>query len=106
MATKTRIQVYTDPETKRRIDLAAAKYEASVTEYCVEAIRQRLAEDGVLEEEQVEVLIEPRPSSDLIADLRALRERIKAAQGGKLLDLDTLLEDLHNERDDELFAVR
>jgi uncharacterized protein (DUF1778 family) len=41
---KQRIQVYADPETKRRIELAAAKHETSVTEYCLAAIEQQLAD--------------------------------------------------------------
>jgi hypothetical protein len=31
---KQRIQVYADPELKRRIELAAAKHNVPVTEYC------------------------------------------------------------------------
>ena len=50
--TRQCIQVYTDPETKRRVELAAAKHEISVTEYCFEAIQQQLAEDDLLEREQ------------------------------------------------------
>jgi hypothetical protein len=37
-------------ETRRRIELAAAKYNLPVTEYCLNAIRQQLAEDDLLEE--------------------------------------------------------
>lgn len=43
---KQRIQVYTDPATKRRIELAAAKVNLPVTEYCLRAIEQQLADDG------------------------------------------------------------
>ncbi|MFN2155743.1 MAG: hypothetical protein ACK2UX_10945 [Anaerolineae bacterium] len=46
---KTRIQVYTDEETKRCIDLAAVRHNIAVTEYCLVAIEQRLAEDDMLE---------------------------------------------------------
>ena len=46
---KTRIQVYTDEETKRRIELAAVRQNIAVTEYRLRAIEQRLAEDDMLE---------------------------------------------------------
>jgi hypothetical protein len=49
MMSKTRIQVYTDEETKRRIELAAVRQNIAVTEYCLQAIEQRLAEDDMLE---------------------------------------------------------
>lgn len=44
---KQRIQVYADPETRRRIGLAAAKHQMPVTEYCFEAIRQQLATEAL-----------------------------------------------------------
>lgn len=53
--TKKRTQVYADEETKRRVDLAAAKHNVPVTEYCLAAIKQQLAEDDVLEREQIEI---------------------------------------------------
>ncbi|MFL7809775.1 MAG: hypothetical protein AB8I80_14160, partial [Anaerolineae bacterium] len=43
------IQVYTDEETKRRIELAAVRQNIAVTEYRLRAIEQRLAEDDMLE---------------------------------------------------------
>ncbi len=103
---RKRIQVYTDPETKRRIDLAAAKYDASVTDYCFTAIRERLAEDDVMEHEQIEIAIKRSHDTNLIADLRALREKIKVARDGRPLDLDSIFDELHEERDRELLGVR
>ena len=104
---KQRIQVYTDAETKRRIELAAARHETSVTEYCLAAIEQQLADDDMLEQEQVEIPIKPsRAVAGLIADLRQLRETIKADRGGALIDLDDVLEEVRDERDHELFGMR
>ena len=104
---KQRIQVYTNPKTKRRIELAAAKRETSVTEYCLSAIEQQLADDDVLEREQIDIPVTlTQPGADLIADLRQLRERITADRRGELIDLDGLFDELHNERDDELFSMR
>ena len=101
---KKRIQVYTDEETKRRIELAAARQNIAVTQYCLEAIVQQLAEDDMLERERVEILIKPAKGEDLIADLRALREKIKARRGGKLIDLD-IVEQVREERDYELTGL-
>jgi len=104
---KQRIQVYTDPETKRRIELAAAKHETSVTEYCLAAIAQQLIDDDMLEPEQIDIPVTPTQiGSDLITNLRQLRARITADCGGESIDLDSLLEELHDERDYELFGMR
>jgi hypothetical protein len=104
---KQRIQVYTDPETKRRIELAAAKHDTSVTEYCLAAIEQQLADDDMLEWEQIDIPIRPtQTGADLIVDLRHLRERITTDRGGALIDLDSLFDELHDERDYELFGMR
>ena len=42
--------------------------------------------------------------ADLIASLRQLREDIIADRGGALIDLDSLFDDLHDERDEEFFG--
>ena len=105
--TKKRIQVYADQETKRRIELAAAKQEVPVTEYCLVAIVQQLAEDDMLEREQVEIPIKPTNSRDenLVADLRALHEEIKEYRSGKPIDVDRVLEQMRGERDHELTGL-
>jgi hypothetical protein len=105
---KQRIQIYADPEMKRRITLAAAKYNVPVTEYCRQAITQQLADDEVLDEAQITIPVTPtKPTDDtLIADLRALREAILADRGGKLIDVDAIIEQMREERDYELSGVR
>lgn len=102
-----RIQVYTDPQMKRRIELAAARLDVPVTQYCLEAIEQRLADEEMLEKETIEIPVTP-PEKDetLIDDLRALRERILAERGGRPIDIDTLIEEMRDERDDELAGLR
>ncbi len=102
---KKRIQVYADEETKRRIELAAAKYDLSVTEYCLEAIRRQLVEDDMLEREQIEIPVKKKAPVDLLADLRKLRERILAEHGGRLLDIDEAIEQLRQGRDYELTGL-
>jgi hypothetical protein len=101
-----RIQVYADLETKRRIELAAARRAVAVTQYCLEAIRQQLEEDDLLEREQIEIPVKPIQDEVLIAELRALQEQIKAERGGKLIDVDRALEQIREERDYELTGLR
>lgn len=99
-----RIQVYADAETKRRIELAAAKRNLPVTAYCLEAIRQQLSEDEVLDQERIEIAVKTTPQvidAQLITQMRALREKILARRGGKLITED-ILEQVRAERDEEL----
>jgi uncharacterized protein (DUF1778 family) len=105
---KQRIQIYVDLEMKRRIELAAARQNVAVTEYCMQAITQQLADDDVLEEEQITIPVTPTKQTDdtLIADLRALQERIKVRRCGKPLDVDHIMEEMREERDYELSRVR
>jgi hypothetical protein len=104
---KQRIQVYADEDLKRRIELAAAKYNVPVTAYCLQAITQQLAEDDLLEEEQVAIpLTAIKPTDTLIKDLRALRATILADRSGQLIDVDAMLEQGREERDYELSGVR
>jgi hypothetical protein len=103
---KMRIQVYTDQETKRRIELAAARQDIAITQYCLEAIKQQLAEDDMLERETIEIPVKTVRDEDLIADLRALHEEIKTYRDGKLIDVDQELEQMREERDYELTGLR
>jgi hypothetical protein len=100
-----RIQVYADWETKRRVALAAAKQQRSVIEYCLEAIKQRLTEDDVLEKENIDIPIRPTRDTNLPADLRTLREAIKTDRDGQLIDLDASIDQVREERDHELTGV-
>jgi uncharacterized protein (DUF1778 family) len=106
---RKRIQVYADPDTKRRIELAAAKHELAVTEYCLAAIEQQLAEDDVLEQEQIQIAIKPGRNSGVLDELQVLRERILARRGGKQLNVAADLEETRFERDHEIrdpFSLR
>ncbi len=47
MAKKARLGIYLDDEeTKRQIKIASAKRGVSITDYCAEAIEERLIRDG------------------------------------------------------------
>ena len=102
---KTRIQVYADPQLKRRIELAAARFDVPVTDYCLDAIVHRLDEDGLLETGQITIDVNPHLPSTLVADLKALHEQILAHRRGALVDIDSILDGMRNERDEELFSL-
>ncbi len=103
---KKRIQVYADPEMKRRIELAAAKYNMAVTEYCLNAIRQQLADDDLLEATQVTISLSPTLDEDFIDSLEALQEKIKARRSGQPIDIDRFIEEMRAEREEELLGLR
>src|SRR5437870_4077513 len=99
-----RIQVYADAETKRRIELAAAKRNLPVTAYCLEAIMQQLSEDEVLDRERIEISVKPGSEvidAKLLDQMQALREKILARRGGEPITED-ILEQLRVERDEDL----
>jgi len=103
---KQRIQVYADEEMKRRIELAAAKYNVPVTQYCLTAIQQQLSDDDLLEAQQVTLSVRTTLDEDFIAGLQALQEKIKARRHGRPIDIDHVIEELRAERDDDLFGLR
>jgi uncharacterized protein (DUF1778 family) len=100
-----RIQVYADDDTKRRIEIAAVKRRTSVTEYCLDAIRERLAEDDVLDADRVTIQVR-QDGEGLLADLAALHAAVLARRGGAGVDLDQVLADLREERLDEILGLR
>ena len=77
---RKRIQVYAEPEIKRRIELAAARRAMSVTQYCLGAIVKQLIEDDILERETVEIPVEVPEGQDLLADLQALCQKIESGR--------------------------
>jgi hypothetical protein len=103
---RKRIQVYADRATKRRIELAAAQHDVAVTEYCLEAIKQQLLEDDLLEAETVEIPIKPARETGLIAELRTQHQEIKAHRRGKPIDVDRVLGQVREEREHELHGLR
>jgi uncharacterized protein (DUF1778 family) len=103
--TKQRIQVYADPEIKRRIELAAHKRDTPVTQYCLDAIIQQLADDEVLEARSILIDIKPDPDDTLLDEMRALREEILARRRGEMITAD-IVEQVRSERDDELINMR
>ena len=100
------IQVYADPALKRRVEEAAAKHNVTIAEYSLEAIEQKLAEEGLLEGTDENSLKTTVKNDDtLLEEMRQLREQILARRGGKPIQID-ILEQLRSERDDELTDMR
>lgn len=101
---KQRIQVYADPQTKRRIELAAAKYDMPVTEYCMAALRQKLADDELLEAERIEIAVRLHARDDGLLDaLCGLHGKILARRRGRPID-DDIVDQVRGERDHELLC--
>ena len=100
-----RIQVYADDEIKRRIELAAAKYDMPVTEYCMQAIYQQLVDDDLLEREQIEIFVDPFQRRNQIERLRQLHHNILASRKGEFVEIDKILEAVRDEREDELIGL-
>jgi hypothetical protein len=105
MAKWPRIDIYVpDPEVRRRIKVAAARQDIRVSQWCLEAILERLAQEEVFEEQTYPI---EEPQVDLIFQLHSIQERIKAHRGGKILmTLDEHLERDRLERNHELFGLR
>lgn len=103
---KQRIQVYANGEMKRRIELAAAKYDMPVTEYCLAAIEQQLIDDDLLEQSKIEIPIQPTISNELVDELYSLQARILERRNGVLIDIDDALAQVREARDDELIGLR
>jgi len=104
--TRQRIQVYADGDMKRRIELAAAKYNVPVTEYCLAAIRQQLVDDDVFEQNNVQISVKPTISNELVDALRNLQMQILARRDGNMFDVDDTLAQIREERTDELYSLR
>jgi len=68
-AKRPRISIDLDPEMRRRIRVAAAKKDILVSQYVLEAIKERLGQDLGEEEMLNSLLILDAKSDPLLADL-------------------------------------
>jgi len=67
---RPRVSIDVDPETRRRIRLAAAERDLLVSQYVLAAIKERLRQDlGEQEEKQESMLALMAKSDPLLADL-------------------------------------
>ncbi len=97
MGKRPRIDVYiADPEIHRSIEIAAARNDMRISQWCLKVIIERLAEEELLLKESSE-------TRDVPAMLQALQDQIKARRGGAgVINLDEQLEEARLEREDEL----
>lgn len=102
---KQRIQVYADSDTKRRIELAAAKRDVAVTEYCLNAILVRLGEDELLTTDIVEIPINVHLEATIFDNLSDLHQRILKYRNGIPIDIDAVLDQVRHEREDEIIGL-
>lgn len=96
-----RIDVYvSDPQIRQKIKLAAVREDKRMSQWCLEAILGRLAQ-----EENVHPGGSREP--DVVSELRMLQEKIKKHRRGKMLaDLGDHLEQDRLERIHDLCGLR
>lgn len=101
-----RVDVYVpDQQVRRRIKLAATKRDMRVSQYCLEAILERLEEDEILEKETPEVAQEGEEETT-VEELRNWQEMVKTKLGGRPLpDSADLLSRLREERTREIAGL-
>jgi len=86
MAKQSRIDVYVpDPELRRRIKIAAARQDMPVSRWCLEAIRQQLAKEEMLEGEQVKIPIKQAKDNTLSTQHGRRRRRQLGGLRGRAL---------------------
>ncbi|MCL5982535.1 MAG: hypothetical protein M1571_08530 [Firmicutes bacterium] len=68
-AKRPRISIDVDPETRRRIRLAAAQKDLLMSQYVLEAVKERLRQDLGEQEEPDRLLTLDAKSDPLLADL-------------------------------------
>ncbi|MDE0633754.1 MAG: hypothetical protein OXH73_19765 [Caldilineaceae bacterium] len=100
------IQLYTDPETKRRIELRATKYDVAIAEYCLTVIQRQLEEDELLETYRVDIPGTSRLDERFFSSLQALQEKIKVRRGGQPIDIDRIMSEMRDERENEIHGLR
>lgn len=102
---KKRIQIYVDDETMRRVEVAAQKHNLAIAAYCLAAIRHQLEEDGVEAGDHFSDADQANFQA-LMAEIRELQREILQERGGQPVDVNALLEELREERDEETLGLR
>jgi uncharacterized protein (DUF1778 family) len=100
---KHTVTIRLDAETKQQIEAAATEKNISVSEYLLAAAQRQLAEDGPLAAHSSPAKDE---SIQLVRDLRVKREKILAERHNELIDVDAIMDLVHDERDAELLGLR
>lgn len=96
---KERIQVYVDSDTKKRVELGAARQEVSVTRYCLDAIQQKLDEENLLNKDEITVPVDRKTHQlQVINRIQSLREQTLERREGAELEIDSVIQDLRDEQ--------
>lgn len=106
MMEKQRVHLYTDSETKRRIELAAHRHSLSLTDYCMRAIRRQLVDDGITQSSAAQEEHTARVEDALLDEVRALHQEIRNHRHGAGIGVDEELNQLREERDHDLSGLR
>jgi hypothetical protein len=101
---KRRVQLYADDHIIRRIEVAAQKHNMAISAYCLTAIEHQLDEDGI---ESDDIL--PTTQSqfeNVLQEIKELQAQILQERAGQIIDVDSLLDGLREERDEEALGLR
>ena len=100
------IKLLPDTETERRIELVAVKRDVTVAEYCLAAIQRQLAEDEQLERFRLDIPGRSGVDEEFFRSLQALREKTKVRREGQPIDVDRIMTQMRDERDNEILGLR
>ena len=76
-----------------------------MTQFCLDAIVQQLADDELLDANAILIDVKPDSDEPLFDDLRRLRNEILARRDGEMITSDIVAQ-VRAERDDELINLR
>ncbi len=93
------IQLFTDPETERRLEVVASKRDVAVAEYCLAAIKRQLVEDEQLEDCRPSGADRSKVDEAFFDSLQALREKIRKRRNGKPIEVDRIISQIRQERE-------
>ncbi len=101
-----RLDVYVpNQQVRRRIKLAATKRDMRVSQYCLEAILERVEEDEVLEKEATKAA-RGEEEETTVEELRNWQETVRTKLGGRPLpDSADLLRRLREKRTREIAGL-
>lgn len=100
------IQLFTDPETERRLEAVAAKRDIAVAEYCLAAIERQLVEDEQLEGDRTTVAGRTEVDEAFFDSLQALQVKISNRRSGKSIEVDRIMSQIREERENEICGLR
>ena len=100
------IRLFIDPESERRLEVVASKRDVAVADYCLAAIKRQLVEDEQLEDCRPSGAGKSEVDEAFFDSLQALREKISKRRNGKLIEVDRVISQMREEREDEIYGLR